>query len=48
MNVHLLTRDILRLLAEHLPEDAFCVVAMTMHDLYCNGLESADRGQLLV
>jgi len=30
----LLTRDILRLLVEHLPEDAFCVVAMTMRDLY--------------
>lgn len=30
----LLTRDILRLLAENLPENAFCVVAITMRDLY--------------
>jgi len=29
-----LTRDILRLLVAHRPEDAFCVVAMTMRDLY--------------
>jgi archaemetzincin len=30
----LLTRDILRLLSENLPENAFCVVAITMRDLY--------------
>jgi archaemetzincin len=30
----LLTRDILRLLLENLPENAFCVVAITMRDLY--------------
>lgn len=30
----LLTRDILRLLAENLPGNAFCVVAITMRDLY--------------
>ena len=30
----LLTRDILRLLSETLPENAFCVVAITMRDLY--------------
>ena len=30
----LLTRDILRVLAENLPENAFCVVAITMRDLY--------------
>ena len=30
----LLTRDILRLLSDNLPENAFCVVAITMRDLY--------------
>jgi archaemetzincin len=30
----LLTPDILRLLADNLPENAFCVVAITMRDLY--------------
>jgi archaemetzincin len=30
----LLTRDILRLLSKNLPENAFCVVAITMRDLY--------------
>jgi archaemetzincin len=30
----LLTRDILRVLAENLPENAFCVIAITMRDLY--------------
>jgi archaemetzincin len=30
----LLTPDILRLLSENLPENAFCVIAITMRDLY--------------
>jgi archaemetzincin len=30
----LLTRDILRVLAENLPENAFCVITITMRDLY--------------
>ena len=32
--VQLLTRDILRLLSENLPKNAFCVVAISIRDLY--------------